>query len=265
MKRRLTEPFGKAGLIVGILALVFAMLGGAYAATGGSGGGKATASAKAKQGKQGKPGKTGPAGPQGPAGPAGPAGAKGDAGAAGTNGTNGAPGESVTITPISSGCNGGAGTKFKNATGEGKACNGTTGFTETLPSGKTETGTWTLGPNVKGNEPFVMRTALSLPIPLAAPIEAANVIIFEGTTIPAGCSGTVNSVFISNLKADSGNLCVWDGVTPGFAEPIAASELQVHNQEDSGFAFGTHGGVLTTSAAVAEFSYAEGIWAVTAP
>ena len=33
LKRRLKEPFGKAGLIVAVVALVFAMLGGAYAAT----------------------------------------------------------------------------------------------------------------------------------------------------------------------------------------------------------------------------------------
>ena len=63
--RAIREPFGKAGLIVGIVALVFAMLGGAYAATN-NGGGKATASAKGKPGPAGKPGKTGPAGPAGP-------------------------------------------------------------------------------------------------------------------------------------------------------------------------------------------------------
>src|SRR3954454_8939303 len=113
VKRRLKEAFGKAGLIVAAIALVFAMLGGAYAATN-NGNGKATASAKAKQGKQGKPGKAGPAGPAGPAGSAGPqgpagaSGAKGDTGAKGdqgiqgiqgtpgTPGTPGADGEATT-------------------------------------------------------------------------------------------------------------------------------------------------------------------------
>jgi hypothetical protein len=130
----LREPFGKAGLIVAIVALVFALAGGAIAANNALTGkqkkevtkiakkfvgnySKATASAKAKQGKQGKTGKTGP---QGPAGPAGPAGAKGDTGTNGKDGTNGTNGKEGP---------------------EGKAGkDGTTGFTETLPSGKTETG-----------------------------------------------------------------------------------------------------------------------------
>jgi hypothetical protein len=157
--RAIREPFGKAGLTVAILALVFAMVGGAYAAKGAltgkqkkevekiakteakkfvitstsqikpsvleSSGPKATASAKGKQGKQGKQGKTGKTGPQGPAGatgPAGPQGAKGDTGANGKDGANGTNGKEGL---------------------EGKAGkNGTTGFTEMLPSGKTETGTW---------------------------------------------------------------------------------------------------------------------------
>jgi Collagen triple helix repeat (20 copies) len=70
------------------MALVFALLGGAYAATGPNGGGNATASAKAKT-KKGPPGPRGPKGPPGPQGPAGP---KGDAGAAGSNGEKGPQG-----------------------------------------------------------------------------------------------------------------------------------------------------------------------------
>ena len=35
MYKRLKEPFGKAGLIVALFALVFALVGGAYAANGG--------------------------------------------------------------------------------------------------------------------------------------------------------------------------------------------------------------------------------------
>jgi hypothetical protein len=184
MKRRLKEPFGKAGLTVAVVALVFAMLGGAYAASS-NGGGKATASAKAKQGKQGKPGKTGLAGP---AGPAGPAGAKGDTGAAGSNGGAGADGKSVTGEPIASGgaCGTGVtGVKYTlNATST-NVCNGKNGTPGppgapgdpgpagspwtaggTLPSGSTETGSWlgTTNAAEKGN--FV----LTFPIPLAAPI-----------------------------------------------------------------------------------------------
>ena len=66
----LRNRFGIPG-VISVIALVFAMFGGAYAASNSSGGGKATASAKAKQGPRGKTGKTGPAGPAGPAGPVG--------------------------------------------------------------------------------------------------------------------------------------------------------------------------------------------------
>ena len=115
--RAIREPFGKAGLTVAILALVFAMVGGAYAASGGL-----TGKQKKEVEKIAKKyaGKTGSAGSQGPAGPAG---AKGDTSTNGKDGTNG-----------TNGTNGKEGPEGK----QGKE--GTTGFTETLPSGETETG-----------------------------------------------------------------------------------------------------------------------------
>jgi hypothetical protein len=107
------EPFGKAGLIVACLALVFAMVGGAYAA------GKLTSKQKKEVEKIAKKyaGRTGLAGSQGPAGPVGVKGDTGTDGKDGTNGTNGKEGP------------------------EGKqGKDGITGFIETLSSGKTETG-----------------------------------------------------------------------------------------------------------------------------
>jgi Collagen triple helix repeat (20 copies) len=177
LKRRLKEPFGKAGLIVAVVALVFAMLGGAYAATGGNSS-KATASAKqGKQGKQGKTGKTGPAGPAGTAGPAGPAGAKGDTGAAGSNGKDGTNG-----------------TNGKNGTnGE----DGETGFTETLPSGKTETGSWGGITNAAG----VLRASLPFAIPISSPLTSAQskVVKYPGFA-GAGTGDLVEgSEFIENV------------------------------------------------------------------
>src|SRR5260221_553574 len=65
----LSNRFGIPG-VISVIALVFAMLGGAYAASSNSGGGKASASAKAKKGPRGPKGATGPAGPAGPPGPA---------------------------------------------------------------------------------------------------------------------------------------------------------------------------------------------------
>jgi hypothetical protein len=227
----LRTRFGIPG-VISVIALVFAMFGGAYAASNSSGGGKATASAaKGKpgpRGKTGKTGKTGPAGPQGPAGPAGPAGAKGDAGAPGSNGTNGAPGadgKSVSGEPIVAGgaCGAGvSGVKYTlNATST-NVCNGkngTTGFTETLPSGKTETGTWATGYGGQG------ALAQYVPISFTLPLEAApeltvvwlsygsNAEPFEPSEVTEileegaehGCPGFDNGVPL----ADPGKLCVY--------------------------------------------------------
>ena len=70
----LSKRFGVPGVIA-VAALVFAMIGGAYAANG-SGGGKAVTS-KARRGPRGPRGPQGPVGPQGPAGPAGSQGVAG--------------------------------------------------------------------------------------------------------------------------------------------------------------------------------------------
>jgi hypothetical protein len=107
--KRLREPFGKAGLIVAIVALVAALVGGAYAATssGKRHHKKNNAGLNSKQKKQVKgiansqakkyansnPGAPGPQGPQGAVGPQGPKGDAGPAGRDGTNGTNGSDGE----------------------------------------------------------------------------------------------------------------------------------------------------------------------------
>jgi hypothetical protein len=81
------EPFGKAGLVVALCAIVLATTGAAFAA------GRLTGPEKVEVGKiaakvakknAGKPGKAGPAGKTGATGPAGPAGAAGAPGAPGT-------------------------------------------------------------------------------------------------------------------------------------------------------------------------------------
>ncbi|MGD0455994.1 MAG: hypothetical protein ABSB69_20605, partial [Solirubrobacteraceae bacterium] len=137
--------------IVATMALVFAMGGGAaYAASHylitSSKQIKPSALteiAKKAKGAPGAPGANGAAG-TGSAGPQGPA---GNAGSNGSNGTNGTNGKSVAVAEEKSGgpnCKGQGGTSVEQE-GSGKklyACNGTTGFTKTLPTGMTETGTW---------------------------------------------------------------------------------------------------------------------------
>jgi hypothetical protein len=210
----LRNRFGIPG-VISVIALVFAMFGGAYAASNSSGGGKATASAKAKQGPRGKTGKTGPAGPQGPAGPAGPAGAKGDAGAPGSNGTNGAPGtpgapgQSVTGAPITApgACGENVtGVKYTLGATSTNVCNGkdgTTGFTKTLPPEATETGSWWIQSNESN---YGTITPISFPIPLAK-ADAENMEIKywrEGGVQDPECSGDT-----FEPKAEPGVLCIY--------------------------------------------------------
>ena len=222
----LRNRFGIPG-VISVIALVFAMLGGAYAANNSSGGGKATASAKAKKGPRGPRGATGPAGPQGPAGPAG---AKGDAGAAGANGqpgaqgpqgnpgTAGPAGKSVTLATLTAGQEGCAagGTKVEvegTPASKKAVCNGvngTTGFTETLPPGKTETGVWggLLNFNKELEEKRVEDISFNIPLE-SAPV--VNLIQKNGTANPgniANCPGSA-----ANPEAEPGNFCAY-AITP---------------------------------------------------
>ena len=186
--RAMREPFGTAGLIVAIVALVAALAGGAYAASGitvGSSGDLTKAQEKQVAKIARKSARPGPPGATGPAGPTGPAGAAGKDGTKGTDGEDGAPGKdgvNVTFSPASEAACIAGGSVFKASNGETTICNGETGFTETLPSGKTETGVWAgtfyeLGP-----------VPISFAIPLAAPISGADTkVVPEGGTPPAEC------------------------------------------------------------------------------
>jgi hypothetical protein len=270
MFKRIHQKLGTAGFVISIVALVAALGGGAYAASGGH----ATASAKqGKQGKQGKPGKTGPAGPAGSAGPQGPAGAKGDAGANGTNGVAGTNGKSVALGTATAGeCPGSNPTGGVTVEVEGsasskkKVCNGKEGSPwtagGTLPSEKTETGTW-----AAGNLPTVATeyvTPVSFPIPLAAGIaEADTEVIAEGGSPTANCPGTP-----ANPQAAAGKFCLY--VTIAFNletfAPVtfAPTLIQAGTSPLSpAIGVGKSGGVLSYSLAPQVIAY--GTWAVTAP
>lgn len=278
MLSRLREHFGTAGLIVAIVALVAALGGGAYAASGGSGDGEATASAKGKPGPRGKPGKTGktgPAGPAGPAGPQGPAGPKGDNGAPGSNGTPGANGKSVTATEIPAGepeCEerGGVEVKQEGAGSGTEICNGEEGSPwtagGTLPPGETETGTYLLTSETGSGtfEPGAKYAfgQVSFPIPLPAEMEEADMkFVLQSTAAPAECEnpdhpGTASA---RNPEADPGFFCVYQG----FADGFDISEM-VPMTPSSGEAISTTGTILAQLVTDVEARSA-GTWAVTAP
>jgi hypothetical protein len=207
--------------VVLTLALVFVMSGGAFAASKFLITSTKQISPKVLKSLQGKTGRAGVAGAQGPAGPAGPAGvgAAGPQGPAGNNGTSGSNGTSATTESFAGklhGCETG-GVLVKSASPEAPVCNGkngTTGFTSTLPSGKTEKGSWAVSGipanlGFAGNDGFA---SISFNIPLESAPSAIVIGLEEGEgeakeaeAIKKGeCSGTAG-----NPGAEGGKLCVF--------------------------------------------------------
>jgi hypothetical protein len=215
--------------VVAFVALVFAMTGGAFAASSSGGGGagvKASAAvtpvAVAVEAKAKVKAKAGPRGPAGPAGKAGAAGPAGAQGAAGAQGPGGARGETGPQGP--EGKQGEPGGKGEQGTP------GTTGFTEMLPSGKTLKGAWALiGTAAAGNQHF--GDAVSFGIPLAAapvavhylresglePVYNKTTHTEEEVTQPA-CPGSA-----AEPEAKPGNLCVYtgDGIEQNFLKNLS--------------------------------------------
>ena len=270
------------------LALVFAMTGGAYAAS-------KFVITSTKQIKpsvlkqlQGKAGKAGAAGANGANGAQGTAGANGKDGANGTNGTNGAPGTNGTSVASAklatkTACAEG-GSEFTAAEGKKTtACNGspwTAGGT--LPSEKTETGSWAAGPIAEANVPepafHTLYVPISFNVPLAAPLaNPANCTVTQCRvhfvmTNGKELNGEFNEETSTQCKgsaaaptAEPGNLCVYVGqvhTVLGADGFIADPSIEF---PDSGGAGGaaTTGATLGLAIQGAE-SRASGTWAVTA-
>ncbi len=277
--------------VLAFVALVFAVTGGAFAATGSGGGAGAKASAsvtppavaaKAKAKPKTKAGPRGPAGPAGkngtngtngapgatgPAGPTGPTGAAGGPGTAGAAGGAGANGKSVTVAEEKAGganCKGQGGASLEQE-GSGKkiyACNGQTGFTATLPSGQTETGAWE-ATSVGFGSVNIATLMISFPIPLAQsiPFAAVHVVTVKEvgeSTIPTGCSGSA-----AEPKAAAGNLCVFEGSFSEGGEHLTGTTLPVESPAGTDNETGTTGARLRMGVE-AEKASNYGTWAVTA-
>ena len=281
MLSRLREPFGKAGLIVAIVALVAALVGGAYAANGGnplaSASGKNHKQSKAQKGPRGPRGKTGPAGPAGPSGAQGPAGANGKDGVSGTNGANG---QSVTVTELGPGeCNNGeAGALFTVGGEEVEACNGEAGeegeagepgadgspwtAQGTLPSNATETGSWSLGAIAGGAVPETAIFApISFTVPLGADISEENVhsnpVGYEGTP-GSDCPGKASAP-----AAKAGHLCVYSAAI-GFGGGEFEGPFIRKSAAEEGVGGASTAGALLAFV-VGPKASTWGTWAVTAP
>lgn len=233
-----------ATTLVAVLALVFAITGGAYAASRYVVTStkqispkvlkalKGSAGASGKTGANGTPGPTGGAGSQGAQGPAGPAGGKGETGAAGAPGKEGALGKE----------------------GSPWAAGGT------LPTGRTETGAWSIQTN---SEEDLSPTFVSFPIPLAEGLSNEHVFFIEpgqeGVQHPVECPGSV-----ANPEAATGDLCVYTKLFAGELKPFT-TPIDEPSGTFSNPGAGVSGAILWFSPEAKEPIGAWGTWAVTAP
>lgn len=268
--------------VVATLALVFAMSGGAYAASRYVITSTKQVSPKVLKALAGKSGPTGPAGPAGAVGPAGPAGAIGPAGAqgaeghegkAGPGGAKGETGENVTgkIVPTSntSKCGGQGGEEYTVAAKTTLICNGQTGFTSTLPQGKQETGVWGVAETASaffGGSLQVAIAPIAFTIPLPSGLTSDHIYIIsfsEGKGAGGGTCPTTSSV--NKPEAEEGNLCIFEGP---YEQDVAHMETINPANGESNEA-GTTGTTLhiepKEESKSAESISVSGTWAVTAP
>jgi hypothetical protein len=246
MFSKLREPFGTAGLVVAIVALVFALGGGAWALTASVSG--KHHNFKAKRHARGIRGPQGPMGPEGPEGPPGVNGLDGTNGKAGVNGTNGTPGRSVVSGEEPAGTNCTEGGYWFEIQGSGNkqyVCNGgggAGGGGQVLGPGKSSRGFWTYETDRTGE--------FSLSYPLSVEPAPTRVYMPPGATPTEKCPGNVDKP-----EAKPGYLCLYARVNNGAAEEGPWG--------GTGTAFGTQGEWEIESGATEIFAY--GSWAVTAP
>jgi hypothetical protein len=253
---RIHQKLGTAGFVISIVALVAALSGGAYAASGGLSGKQKKEVEKIAKKYAGKPGAAGAAGA------AGPAGAKGDTGAAGTSGLNGAAGAGVTSKAVAAGaaskCEGRGGSEFSASGQTTFACNGKegkSGFSPELPSGETSVGVWSA--NGASTAQGSTYAAISFPYPVEAggyPVHFVTHEEIEMETGPAACTGSTEEP-----TAEAGNLCVYEN--NGFGLSFF-TEWNPENGSLSAGA-GTMGTILQFSV-TEPFGFARGVWALTA-
>ncbi|HWX40512.1 MAG TPA: hypothetical protein VN345_05120 [Blastocatellia bacterium] len=228
------------GNVAVTLALVFAMTGGAYAASKGI---IITSTKQISKNVLKELKKPGPAGPEG------------KAGAPGANGKDGAPG----------------GQGEKGALGpEGKqGPSGTTGpegspwtVGSKLPSGKSETGTWAYRGSKENGAVGSASISFTLPV---KPTPPAIEFVYAGKT-GTHCVGTAELP-----TAPAGYLCVYDAFEEKpFAKPGSAEFIGSNNGETfSGTGAGSEGALLNfetvnIGTSVLPYAVAEGTWIVTA-
>jgi Collagen triple helix repeat (20 copies) len=250
------------------LALVFAMSGGAYAAS------KYLITStkqispkvlKALKGKTGTPGaaglqglkgETGAAGAVGAIGAVGPIGPKGDTGGIGPKGDTGGIGATGPAGPKgATGATGPAGTDGTNGAPGATGATGPAGPQEitTLPPGSSEKGAWGaagMPAPLEGIESSVLYAPISFTIPLKTAPTAHVITGGETTECPGG---------VTKPKAEPGNLCI-------FIESTINVKLALATDPGTGEfgAAGTTGSIVYIIAETAgKGVLVKGTWAVT--
>lgn len=237
--------FGVPGAI-SVIALIFAMTGGAFAAKYAV---TSTNQIKPSVLKALK-GKPGPVGPQGSAGPLGPTGAAGKDGASVT---------ASSFIGVKGTCPNG-GVEVKSTDGTAFVCNGKAGgggqagLPATLPSGKTETGAWALGTD---DGPSVV--PITFNIPLAEAPTALHYVNkaneektgFEEFHARQNCLGSFEAP-----TAPAGHVCIYtesENIEEGFPGFVPSPPFTKLYTSGATFFFSLPAG-----------SWAFGTWAVTA-
>jgi hypothetical protein len=280
------------------VALVFTMSGGAFAAghylitSTKQISPKVLKQLKGANGTAGANGAAGPAGPVGPAGPAGPAGT-GSPGGPGPEGKAGANGTSVTSTALAKGnasCKEG-GSEFTSASGKTTACNGKEGSpwtaAGTLPSEKTETGTWSVsgeGAHLFASISFPIRLAQTAGFAKEAVLDAEHTVYVhfeewanktwrtlpDNTNVHEACPSEATEQHpgeeaLVEPEAEPGYLCVYEAGEQG----LEKGEPEILPPGLFGFSTSAHGAgavgaILRFKSEGTGEHYGAGSWAVTA-
>jgi hypothetical protein len=270
MLNRINQRLGTAGFVISIVALVAALGGGAYAASGGLSGKQKKEVEKIAKKYAGAPGAPGAPGAAGQAGAAGTKGDKGDTGNTGGPGTNG---KGVVVTPSAPACfEGGITVEVEGSGSPKEICNGEEGepgspWTAggTLPTKQTETGSWSYGAT-EG----LANVTVSFPIPLAAELGASDVHYLNkaGKEVVLGDEGLEELTAANCLgsaaapTAKAGNLCVY-AADEGNAIMYSGAITSPAHEEPGTSGAGISGAWFRFFAL--ETSEGHGTWAVTAP